>query len=614
MFGRKKSPVFKEKLEQYNFRGLGKLYIMAITAIVLVLIGSQVFIQQYIYKQQQDATVINIAGRQRMLSQKISKEILQLGSSEFVGSRLTLIKKLTETRKLWMESHERLVKGNFLKEVGEENSLVIKRMYEKMTPEYQSIVKSTDSLLNILSENPYTPAAELMPYVHAVIEREGQFLSKMDIIVFQYNSETEDKVTLLRDIELVLLIVSLLVVAFELLFIFRPTAQRVVGTVNELLESEKESKKMYNEIQSLYHTLGQAYQVLADKEQEEPLEFLFAKTDLSGKVVEVTEQFSVVTEFDPDELPSNLKDWLVENGQKKDFVEHIWKLVQKKGKWNSEVQLMSKSGDFIWLDMNLVLTTSKRKAQVLLICTDITSQKEAEEVSKELNNEKIRQSVKSHQLKANLILKGQEEERKRISKDIHDGIGQLLTGLKFTLESINFKHPDKLNSQLKDARSLVKRLISESRRVSFNLAPSALLDYGLASVINKFASEASRLSDFEVIFKNKTGFLSRLDETVEVNIYRIIQEGVNNAIKYSAGTTIQITMVHNSYQLTITIKDDGKGFDFKALGDDEKGLGLLNMKERANLLNGALDIEGEVGVGTSIVLVVPLKKTIGFDR
>src|SRR5690606_28020056 len=163
---------------------------------------------------------------------------------------------------------------------------------------------------------------------------------------------------------------------------------------------------------------------------------------------------------------------------------------------------------------------------------DETEKKEAEAISQEISRERIEKKVKAQQFRSVLILEGQEEERKRISRDMHDGIGQLLSAMKFNLESIHSVGSHNEKEKLKTSRELLLKVIREVRRVSFNLTPSALSDYGIVSVLNKFSKEMSKIADIQVTFENKTGFLSRLEGKVENNLYRIVQEAVNNTIKY----------------------------------------------------------------------------------
>src|SRR5690606_30924543 len=139
--------------------------------------------------------------------------------------------------------------------------------------------------------------------------------------------------------------------------------------------------------------------------------------------------------------------------------------------------------------------------------TNESEKKEAEAISREINKEKIEKKVKEQQFRSALILEGQEEERKRISRDMHDGVGQLLSAMKFNLEGIHTVSTDFERKKLEASKELLKNVIKEVRRISFNLTPSALSDYGIVPVLNKFCREIRKISDLQVTFENKTGFL-----------------------------------------------------------------------------------------------------------
>ncbi|MEH0153571.1 ATP-binding protein [Limibacter armeniacum] len=588
-------------LKALQFKGLGRLYIVAISIIVIVMLATQALIQNFINDQQQDATVINIAGRQRMLSQKITKVTLQLYHPTAFRQESQLLTELREARDLWVVSHQELSGSAYFSD-GTVNSHATNQLYQKLEPYYNKLLIATDQVIN------NRKADRQEKWLKTILEYEGDYLELMDDIVFQYNREAANKVDLLKETEFLLLLISLSVVAFELFFIFRPTARQVIETVQELESSRRQTKALLKETEGLYQSLGLAYQALSDKEEKEPPSHqLLIKADTLGNTFVVTDFFTELMQNPSGSYSvKNIKEWLVSEGYQQDFVDQLWSIIQDKGVWSGEVRVTSYDGDFIWLDLNMVKVNHNGRNYILVLGADLTDQKEAEEVSKEINQEKIEREIRDQQIRSALIMEGQEEERKRISKDIHDGVGQLLTGLKFKLESVNLKHEKHASNQLKEIRELVQGIISESRRISFNLAPSSLSDYGIVSVLGKFAKETNRLSEYEVQFVNVSGFLSRLDPKVEVNVYRIVQEAVNNALKYAEGEKILIELKHDPKFLTITVTDNGKGFDLRGMEEDKKGLGLLNMEERTNFINGNFEISSEIGEGTTVMLKVPL--------
>ena len=215
-----------------------------------------------------------------------------------------------------------------------------------------------------------------------------------------------------------------------------------------------------------------------------------------------------------------------------------------------------------------------------------------------------------------MILEGQEEERKRIAMDIHDGIGQMLTSLKFQIESINLKESEKAQSKISEIDLLIKQIIKEVRKVTFNLKPTVLGDYGLQAALNVFIQEIGKLIDIKLIYKTE-GELYRLPQKIENNIFRIIQEAINNAIKYSGADVIEVFLRQTENDLTIMVKDAGKGFDPKIVEarsvNIESGRGFFNMYERTEYVNGRLEIISDPGKGTTVQLVVPMRTAVLVD-
>src|SRR5690606_5389529 len=195
----------------------------------------------------------------------------------------------------------------------------------------------------------------------------------------------------------------------------------------------------------------------------------------------------------------------------------------------------------------------------------------------------------------------------------HDGIGQMLTSLKFQTASIDLSKTKETEQKLLDINKLIKDIIQEVRIVTFNLKPPVLSDYGLVAGLKNLVQEIDKLSNNRLIFENITDFQQRLSPKVENNIYRIVQEAVNNAIKYAYSPTVLVSLEHNTDELILTIKDTGVGFESKStdLFHADYGHGFLNMQERATYINGKLLIESKPGLGTIIKLFVPLKNKPG---
>jgi signal transduction histidine kinase len=248
-------------------------------------------------------------------------------------------------------------------------------------------------------------------------------------------------------------------------------------------------------------------------------------------------------------------------------------------------------------------------SELIVICLDITKRKEAQLEVQQLTQESFEEKMLQQQVISRQIIENQENEQNRIAKDIHDGIGQMLTGLKYLLESVDLTDGEKAGVKLEKLKELTANIIKGVRTATFNLTPPELKDYGLVPALTELTQELSKLTGKEIILMNKSGFNQRLDSLMEINLYRITQEAINNAIKYAESTLILVTVTHSSKILSITIDDNGKGFDKKSIKlkpDKDGGMGLTFMQERIKYISGRLFINSSPERGTRVTLNVPL--------
>ena len=207
------------------------------------------------------------------------------------------------------------------------------------------------------------------------------------------------------------------------------------------------------------------------------------------------------------------------------------------------------------------------------------------------------------------IIENQEKEQNRIAKDVHDGIGQMLTGLKFNLESIDIKDIDKTASKIEHLKELTSNIIKGVRTATFNLTPPELSDHGIVPAITKLTLELGKLTGKNIVLFNKSDFNQRLDSLVEINIYRIVQEAINNAIKYADSTHILVSLWHSENILSIVVDDNGKGFDpnkVKNVKNGEGGMGMTFMRERIKYIDGRFFLNSEPGKGSRVTLNIPI--------
>jgi signal transduction histidine kinase len=598
--------------ERPEFKKLGRFYLVALCAIATSIIFSQVLVQQFISGQKNDSRVVNLSGRQRMLSQRISKTALLLISDSTKLNRTQNHQELKLALQEWKQVHQGLLEGSEELGIEEANSRKIQELFISINPAHGKMVKAAEGILIKLDQNILLPSESFREEVDEIISHEGEFLAGMDLIVFQFDDEAKTKVLNLKNIEIFLMIISLGIIFFEIYFVFLPSVRSIRKTIQKLDEAQQKSKNMTLELSALYNSLEQSYQDLLEVDVVLEDYTVYAKCDEKGTFSHFSSRFTEVMEFNG-EKPENLFDWLIEQGYNQEYIQNIQEMVLGGKPWSGEIKVTNSAGDFVWLKLNLVPTLNEmgQVEALMVISTNETEKKEAEAISQEINKERIEKKVKEQQFRSALILEGQEEERKRISRDMHDGVGQLLSAMKFNLEGIHTVDTEFEREKLNASKDLLKNVIREVRRISFNLTPTALSDYGIVPVLNKFCREMTKISDLQVIFVNKTGFLSRLEGKVENNLYRIVQEAVNNTIKYAGAKEVKIVLSHNSQYLHLEISDDGKGFDLQKLEDkghfSSSGHGIFNIRERANFINGQCEIISKEGIGTTISIHVPLE-------
>lgn len=204
----------------------------------------------------------------------------------------------------------------------------------------------------------------------------------------------------------------------------------------------------------------------------------------------------------------------------------------------------------------------------------------------------------------------QEDERKRISRELHDEFGQTLTGLIMNIESAaDMAAPEqtRLKGKLGSAKSLVTRALDEIRRLTLDLRPSALDDLGLVIALRTYASTHLENRGIKVKFESH-GFSARLNPLVETSLFRIVQEAINNIVKHAGATGVRIKMTAGEGKVAALIEDDGKGFDVAAILRPRAGkesVGLVGIQERTALLGGTFTLKSNPGKGTSLRVEIP---------
>ncbi len=262
-------------------------------------------------------------------------------------------------------------------------------------------------------------------------------------------------------------------------------------------------------------------------------------------------------------------------------------------------RIKTKSGEERWIWESGSIRNSESDKSIILIdgtITDITDIAETEE--------KI----------LNATLRGEDDERRRIAKDIHDGVQQTLISAMLSLQSVESEMASLKADKAKNFKLGMKMLkdgVEETRSIAHSIMPKSIQDFGLVKTLESLSQNITETKNVVVNFYENLG-ATKLDIIIETSLYRICQEALNNIFKYANATEITIQLMKYEDCILFTIEDNGKGFDTNNPGLYENGLGLSSMQSRASAISATLDISSHLGAGTNILVEIPVASRINL--
>jgi len=211
--------------------------------------------------------------------------------------------------------------------------------------------------------------------------------------------------------------------------------------------------------------------------------------------------------------------------------------------------------------------------------------------------------VRAEKRVINAIINTEEKERKRFAKDLHDGLGPILSTIKMSISALTDRIRDKSGSViLKNTNHLINEAITTIKDISNNLSPHILSNFGLTSAISAFTTKINQTKAVKIDFKSNMD-TQRLDNEKEVVVYRAVCELINNSILHSGASRIEIELNKHEKFVTLHFYDNGRGFDTTALSkEDLKGMGLSNIETRVKTIEGVFVLESTPGKGTSALI------------
>lgn len=231
-----------------------------------------------------------------------------------------------------------------------------------------------------------------------------------------------------------------------------------------------------------------------------------------------------------------------------------------------------------------------------------------------IENNQLVQTIRKHreelkQLTAKLF-QSQETERKRIARELHDEAGQALTGINFSLETVekSIANGDShINELIGDIKKQLNRTYEEMRRISHRLHPALLTDLGLEPALDSYLTHISKHSDLKVHFR-MVGFKNRIDPELETLLYRLSQEALTNTLKHAGAKSFHLSIIRSYPNIILVAEDDGVGFDASKMDQHQHALGLLSMRERAAMAGGKFTLRTAPGEGVRIRIEISIKR------
>ncbi|MDP4282292.1 MAG: sensor histidine kinase [Bacteroidota bacterium] len=202
------------------------------------------------------------------------------------------------------------------------------------------------------------------------------------------------------------------------------------------------------------------------------------------------------------------------------------------------------------------------------------------------------------------VIDGQERERQRLSRELHDGVGQSLIVIKLKLDGLAYMEENQIREKLPQIQVQVDQIIDELRRISTDLMPAVLDEFGIIIALRNLCVDIEKNAHIRVHFEFR-GDMNDLNKKVMTYLFRIVQEALNNVVKHAGATNVDVRLLREKDIIHLSVIDDGKGFNINR-AYPETGHGLQNIKERVKLMNGKFEIISALNKGTSILIEAPV--------
>ena len=329
---------------------------------------------------------------------------------------------------------------------------------------------------------------------------------------------------------------------------------------------------------------------------------LAIKDSLNGELLTMYQTMALVKFAQHDFISGNFYqvrwDELNEADNEKELSEYGLELETKYETEKKTAKIITQQAQ---LKQQLIINYLVIGAAIGLLIISILSYRTYKQKQK-LQQQRINELETQQQLTATeAVLKGEEQERTRLAKDLHDGLGGMLSGIKYSFNTMkgNLIMTPENNQAFERSMDMLDSSIKEMRRVAHNMMPEALVKFGLNTALKDFCNEIQQSGALQISYQSIGIKDLVLEQTIGITIYRIVQELINNTMKHAVAKNAIVQITKTEGQLSVTVEDDGKGFD-TAIINNPIGMGWSNIINRVEFLKGKLDINSQNGKGTSV--------------
>ena len=337
--------------------------------------------------------------------------------------------------------------------------------------------------------------------------------------------------------------------------------------------------------EELRRQLKTALKQLADVKFALDESSIVAITDAKGIIQYVNDKFVEISKYSREELIGQDHRIVNSGYHDKAFMRDLWRTISRGEVWRGDIRNRAKDGTYYWVNTTIVpfLDENGRPYQYLSIRNEVTKLKQVEQELKTMMTR---------------VIEVQEEERKRISRELHDGVGQSLFSLLIRIDRLLDDHPEM--AELRGLRRDVANVMEDIRSMARELRPSVLDDLGVGPAVRTYVENYS--AHYGIDVRLVIELRGRPAIAAETTIYRVVQEALTNIAKYADVDECEVTIKETDDAVETIVRDEGAGFDPSV---SRSGVGLFSMEERARAVGGSLVIRSAPDKGTEVRLIVP---------